>query len=355
MRVQKLLVSIYCFSSIGFSQSINDIIPKSYIAYKTSEAIKIDGDESDSSWPKVEWTDAFLDIEGVKKPNYTTQVKMLWDDTYFYVLAKLQEPHVWANLKKRDTIIFYNNDFEIFIDPDGDSHNYYEIEINALNTVWDLFLTKPYREPDATVLNDWNATGLKSAVKVDGTLNNPNDIDKGWILEIAMPWSNFKTSYYHKNIPTDSFWRVNFSRVNWEFQITDGRYARKQDENGKFIPEYNWVWSPIGVINMHVPEKWGYVYFSSKEAGETDIFDIPQDEKIKWEMFQLYRAQKEYFSKNKEWSKTLDNIMKTVLIVENKTINPKLENHDKGWNITIKSPFSNKLLIIKEDGKFISE
>ncbi|CEN48597.1 hypothetical protein CCAN2_1920045 [Capnocytophaga canimorsus] len=50
-----------------------------------------------------------------------------------------------ATLKERDTVIFHNNDFEIFLDPDNDSHNYYEFEINALNTVWDLFLTKPYR------------------------------------------------------------------------------------------------------------------------------------------------------------------------------------------------------------------
>ena len=47
---------------------------------------------------------------------------------------------------QHDAVIFHNNDFEVFIDPDGDTHNYYELEINALNTVWDLFITKPYRE-----------------------------------------------------------------------------------------------------------------------------------------------------------------------------------------------------------------
>ena len=57
---------------------------------------------------------------------------MLWDDEYFYVAAELEEPDIWATLTERDAVIFYDNDFEIFIDPDGDSHEYYEFEMNAL-------------------------------------------------------------------------------------------------------------------------------------------------------------------------------------------------------------------------------
>ena len=71
---------------------------------------------------------------------------MLWDDTYLYVGALLEEPHVWATLTQHDSVIFHDNDFEVFIDPDGDNHEYCEIEINALNTEWDLFLNKPYRD-----------------------------------------------------------------------------------------------------------------------------------------------------------------------------------------------------------------
>ena len=113
---------------------------------------------------------------------------MLWDENYYYILAKIIEPHVWGNIKERDAVVFYNNDFEVFIDPDGDTHNYYELEINALNTVWDLFINKPYRELGNVVLNDWNYTGLISAITVDGTLNDSNDTDKSWTLEIAIPF-----------------------------------------------------------------------------------------------------------------------------------------------------------------------
>jgi hypothetical protein len=277
---------------------------------------------------------------------------MLWDDTNFYILAKLDEPDVWANLKQRDTIIFYNNDFEVFIDPDSDTFNYYELEINALNTAWDLFLSKPYRENDNVVLNDWNIPGLKSAVKIKGTLNNPNDADEGWILEMAIPWASYKTSYFDKNVPVDKFWRVNFSRVNWQHTVTEKGYERKKGTDGKFLPEYNWVWSPMGVINMHEPEKWGYVYFSSKETDNS--FTIPQDEKVKWELYALYRLQKEYYQKHKTWAKAIANLTKESISIDNRVLKPILQNHASGYNISIKSPFSNTIYIIKEDGKIIT-
>lgn len=338
-------------SLTAFAQSKITTTPESYIAYHTAQPIEVDGKDSDASWKKVEWTNLFIDIEGVKKPTYNTQVKMLWDQTYFYILAKMEEPHVWADITERDEIIFYNNDFEVFIDPDGDTFNYYEIEVNALNTIWDLFVSKPYREKNV-VLNDWTATGMKSAITIDGTLNNPNDTDKGWILEMAIPWKVFKTAYFEDVVPKDQFWRVNFSRVNWDHDVTDGKYDRKKDAKGNYLPEYNWVWSPQGVINMHEPEKWGYVYFSSEEGGGKIEFEIPQDEKIKWELFSLFRAQKKYFEEHSKWATAVDQLSPAPIVVAGKTIRPQLENHSFGWTISVKSPFSNKTLMIREDGEF---
>ncbi len=352
-KIKSIAVVLGLVSTMGFAQS-KEITPKSYVAYKTTEKVVIDGEDSESSWSKAEWTDIFVDIEGVEKPKYETKVKMLWDDKNYYILAKIQEPDVWANLKQHDTIIFYNNDFEVFIDPDGDTYNYYELEINALNTVWDLFINKPYRERNV-VLNDWNITGLKSAVKVHGTINNPKDTDEGWVLEIAIPWAAYQKSYGEDNVPRDKFWRVNFSRVNWQYDIINGQYFRKKEESGKFLPEYNWVWSPQGVINMHEPEKWGYVYFSTQEIGNKVSFTIPQDDKIKWELFRLYRAQKQFLSSKKHWATSINELSKSPIKIDTTIISPKLENNSFGWIIWVKSPFSQKTFIIKEDGQFIEK
>ncbi|OAD46457.1 hypothetical protein [Polaribacter atrinae] len=54
-------------------------------------------------------------------------------------------------------------------------------------------------------------------------------------------------------VPRDQFWRVNFSIVNWNHDITDGVYSSKKGEDGKFLHKYNWVWSPTDVVNIHEP------------------------------------------------------------------------------------------------------
>jgi len=321
-------------------------IPRSYIAFKTDEVLTIDGKADESAWEKAPWSDDYIDIEGVVTPTYKTRMKMLWDADYLYVMAEMEEPHVWATLKERDTVIFYNNDFEIFIDPDGDTHNYYEYEMNAHNTLWDLFLTKPYRN-GGKVLDSWDIQGVKSAVDIRGTLNDPSDRDEGWSVEIALPWKVITEAAKEGKIPEDDFWRLNFSRVNWDFDLTDGRYSRKKDANGKFLPEYNWVWSPQGVVNMHEPEHWGYVYFSSETVGGNAEFSIPKDDHIKWYLYELYRG----MLHNKEGAEKQIVKPKTIL---DKTIHPKLDRHKFGWSIWVESPFTANTLLIKEDGEFRS-
>ena len=175
--------------------------PKGYLCYRASAPIQIDGRLDEAAWQSAPWTDVFVDIEGdVKpKPRFQTRAKMLWDDHYFYVGAQLEEPHVWATLTKHDSVIFHDNDFEIFIDPDGDNHEYYEIEINALNTEWDLFLRKPYRD-GGPAINEWEIPGLKTAVHVTGTLNNASDKDTSWSVEFAFPWKVL-SEFAHRPAP----------------------------------------------------------------------------------------------------------------------------------------------------------
>jgi hypothetical protein len=122
--------------------------PKQYAAHRAPAAIRIDGRLDDAAWQRAPWTDNFVDIQGAKLPlpRFRTRAKMLWDDEYLYVAAELEEPHVWATLTEHDSVIFRDNDFEVFLNPSGDARNYFEFEINALNTGWDLFLPKPYRE-----------------------------------------------------------------------------------------------------------------------------------------------------------------------------------------------------------------
>jgi hypothetical protein len=226
--------------------------PLSYTCLRAATPIRIDGKLDDAAWAKAPWTVDFVDIEGDGKlrPKFRTRVKMLWDDQYLYIAAELEEPDVKATLTQRDSVIFRDNDFEVFLKPLPETDSYYEFEINALNTGWDLFLPKPYNvdgQPD----NSWDIEGLKTAIAVQGSLNKSDDRDHGWTVEIAYPLDAFASRQAVPHPRAGTTWRINFSRVQW----TDGK--AKED---------NWVWSPQGLIDMHVPARWGYLHFSETGA-----------------------------------------------------------------------------------------
>ncbi|NOZ60137.1 MAG: carbohydrate-binding family 9-like protein [Calditrichaeota bacterium] len=315
------LLLIFCFPLVLFSQNSAQKLPQKfpvpqiefnprhYVCYRVQRPIVVDGDLRESSWRKANWTDYFVDIEGEKKPQprFRTRAKMLWDERFFYFAAELEEPHIWAKLMQRDTVIFRDNDFEIFIDPDGDTHQYYEFEMNARNTVWDLLLIKPYRDGGPAV-NGWDIHGLKSGVKIYGTLNDPSDRDEKWTLEVAMPWEALKECA-HRSAPPHSgdIWRINFSRVEWQIEIKNGNYYKKiNPTTERPFPEDNWVWSPQGLINMHYPEMWGFVQFSQVFVGKgEDAFVLPEDEIIKWQLRQIYYWQQNYRRERGHFSENL--------------------------------------------------
>ena len=278
--------------------------PNGYVCFKAENAPIVDGKLDDDAWQKAKWSEYFVDIEGSKKPTpyHKTRMKMTWNDKGLYIAAEIEEPHIWATLKKHDSVIFQDPDFEVFIDPDGDNFLYGELELNALNTTWDLLLPKPYKD-GGMALNGWEIIGLKTAVQINGTLNDPTDKDTGWNVEIFWPWEGLK-ELTRKSIPPKDGdqWRINFSRVEWETKIQNGKYIKTP---GK--PEYNWVWSPQGVIDMHRPESWGYLQFSTKSSG---MVDFKKDEKrgIKKYLHEIYYAQRDFHKKNGRFTSSLSDL-----------------------------------------------
>jgi len=277
--------------------------PRGYVCYPGSP--EVDGRLDDAAWAAADWTAEFVDIQGtppLPAPRFRTRAKMLWDEEYLYVGAWMDEPHVWGTLTEHDAVIFYDNDFEVFLDPDGDTHQYYEFEINALNTGWDLRLVKPYID-GGPALNEWEIPGLRTAVWIDGSLNDPSDRDRGWSVELAFPWAVLAEFADRPSPPQDGDqWRINFSRVQWQHEVVDGGYRKVPD-----TPEDNWVWSPQGRINMHLPERWGYLQFSTGEPGRVSFRPDPA-----WpareELIRIYEAQKAFHGEHGRWAGSLEEL-----------------------------------------------
>ena len=137
---------------------------------------------------------------------------------------------------------------ELFVDPDGDGRDYWEIEINALATTWDLCMSRPYRSGGRPIKGK-RLKNLRAAVNVQGTINDASDTDRGWTIEMAIPFSDLGVTSPRPPRgppprPGDT-WRVNLARIH---------YTNK-------IPQFS-SWAVMGEENYHRPEKFGWVQFT---------------------------------------------------------------------------------------------
>ena len=330
------------------------ITPRGYVCGFAAKPPVIDGRLDDPAWQAAPWTEDFLDIEGPSKPKprFRTRAKMLWDNDYFYIAAELEEPHVMGTVKKHDAVIFADNDFEVFINPDGDNHNYYEMELNALNTTWDLFLPRPYKD-GGKADNSFEFTGMKTAVRVNGTLNDPRDKDEGWCVEIAIPWKAL-AQHAHRQCPprAGDQWRIDFSRVEWKFDVAGGKYVKVSK-----LREDNWIWSPPGIVDMHRPERWGYVQFSKEPPGKEKFVPdptLPGRDRL----MEVYHREKSFHEELGHWAAGLRQL--GMEQVESKEFPKPLELKatDSGFEATLEVPLaggSTRRLRVREDSRLTSD
>ncbi len=255
-----------------------------YNAYKVSSPPVIDGRPDESIWQIAPKSTRFRDLVSGSNTIHDTRAAVLWDDDYLYVAYWIEEPDVQATLTERDALIYQNNDVEFFIaGPDA----YYELEINSFGTIYEVFFIweesfkkgvynsmpefssdqpgrrpfngvgyKPHPRGGRIGYWNWDFPGLKSAVHVDGTINDDSDRDRGWTVELALPWSGMSalTLSDKRSLPPHDkdVWRMDFSRFN-----TYREAAPAKDSGG-------WVWSPHGVWDSHVPECFTYIHFLQK-------------------------------------------------------------------------------------------
>lgn len=153
------------------------------------QKIVIDGDLSDEAWSRAEKIAPFRSVGEPAGPSATPEsyVMLLWNDEYLYVAASLQDQDVTAYFKGRDEQLWTDGDvFEFFFKPREDSHHYYEFHVNPNNATVDLMF--PRKGAGGWARFSSFESGMKTGVRIDGTLNNWRDIDRGWTAEMAIPF-----------------------------------------------------------------------------------------------------------------------------------------------------------------------
>jgi hypothetical protein len=262
-----------------------------YTCYRTRGRPALDGRLAGSDWRQAPKSPRFVDMVTGEPALLDTRAAALWDDWYLYVGFWIEEPFVEAALNERDSLIFLENDVEVFIDG-GDC--YYEFEINALGTVYEVFFIwqdaytrgSRFDVPEFDLLTrkalsfagnydrdsahfwwgthprgarwaflDWDFPGLRSAVHVDGAINDRSVVDRGWMVELAFPWDGMRWLAGGRSLPPKDgdVWRMFF-----------GRFEKLELAGTWPQPQPAWCWNKHGVLDTHVPECFTRIHFSSQ-------------------------------------------------------------------------------------------
>ncbi len=321
--------------------------PRTYVLQRAPASPDIDGRLEDEEWQETEWTAPFVNNRGPDHdpPSVKTRAKMMWDEDFLYIAAELEEPDVRASFTTRDTSIWRENAFELFIDPTGDTHNYYEFQINARETRWDLLLTKPYRDGGRS-LSAWDIRGLKMATDVQGTLNDPSDEDEGWTVELALPWSVLEEAAPGGRPPQDGEqWRLNLTRMQWPVSVVDGQYVQDSTGNESI------AWSPHGERGYHTPERWGIVQFSQREVGREPVpVEVSPNESVKWALRQLYYRQQQFREAHDRFATTLSELEAGDISIPDRPFDPDLQATQTMYEITA-SGVDGSTVHLRQDGK----
>src|SRR5687767_1164335 len=213
-------------------------------------------------------------------------------------------------------------------------------------------LVQPYRD-GGPAIHGWDIAGLKTGVDIRGTLNRAGDRDEAWTVEIAMPWDILREAAPNKAAPrAGDQWRVNFSRVDWHVDSADGKYVKRLEaRTGKPLPEENWVWSPQGAVNMHMPERWGFVQFAGTNVGSsTESFVENPNERVKWALRRLYYRQRQFRGSNGRYAADLAALNASDIRVDGLDFRPAMQSTASLYEISAKG-FEGATVHIRQDGR----
>lgn len=239
----------------GVAAKPEDGVPKVQAArVKDGLRLRLDGKLSEYAWDDATPLQ-FVNVATGKPLNETGlhgTAKLLWDESALYLGVFVKDQDVVGGFDKgaKDPQLWTKDTVELMIDPDGDGDNkdYYEIQVNPQNLVFDSYFedyNKPRTEPNGPFGHQEWSSKLESAVTVRGTLDNSKDKDEGYVVEIKIPWTSFDKA---KKVPPEpgTKWRMNV-------------YAM-ENNNGV-------AWSPIlGEGNFHKASRFGQVEFVTQPA-----------------------------------------------------------------------------------------
>jgi hypothetical protein len=132
-----------------------------------------------------------------------------------------------------------------------------------------------------------------------------------WTVEMALPLKQLAL-YTEASVPPRpmSYWRINFSRVEWAVRVGTARNGRWQYEKVPGVPEENWAWSSQYAVAMHRPEWWGSLQFRPREErppppDKPAVVALDPGWNVRYLGFQYYYAQHRFFEQKHEFAHSI--------------------------------------------------
>ncbi len=247
-----LLPALFFCTSVGRATSQNRGTSKyteitglpavpSYTVKASNKPIAIDGQLSENIWRTATPITLQFPWEEQTGSKQRTTVKLLRDQQYLYVGYECADTDITATHENRDDPVYKDDCVEIFLKPSDKTDHYIGLEMNARGVLFDYYYAYPEK-------NDYsfNLAGVQLKTALRGSLNNDNDQDQGWSLEVAIPWQSLN-KLAEQLPPAKTTWRAQINR--WDGIEAKGRRLS--------------MWCPSGLKkpNPHNPERFGILTF----------------------------------------------------------------------------------------------
>ena len=254
-------------------------------ATTSEQAVTMSGRLDGPVWADAQWSGRFVDMVSGLPGLYDTRAAVVAHPQGLLAGFRVEEPFPRASLTERDSLVFQENDVELFLDF---GWGYYELEVNALGTVYEVlhlwrdslddspFAADPRldlrnpaaftfggdydRRPESfwrgthprgprVALLDYDLPGLQVAVSVDGVLNDWSAASAGWTVEMLLPWADLA--------------RLSAGAVTHAtpgpLRAFLGRF-QQLPVSGQFVTAA-WCLDPHGLLDTHRPESFTTVVF----------------------------------------------------------------------------------------------
>lgn len=207
--------------------------------------VQIDGELQDEFWNRAAKLAPFKQNREGKPASESTEVRIAYNDKGIYLAWTCEDRDIQASYTERDSKLWEEEVVEMFIAP-GKPSEYFELQWNPLGTIFDARIQNTLNQDGTSksIQGDWDYTveGLQSAVKVWGSVNDPQDRDQRWQVEAFIPFSGLGESVPQPG----TLWRANFYRYNRTTGIADPELLS---------------WSQTLRPSFHEPSRFGIIEF----------------------------------------------------------------------------------------------